>query len=109
MRAFGSRATPVVTVTGESRPVDPALAKSARRVAGVFNILALLVLVLGIIGAAGIVAAGFLGSSTAQVGGLDGPIAGILGGVVVLIYTAVIWALWKLLALVAQYIALRAE
>ncbi|CAB4933754.1 unannotated protein [freshwater metagenome] len=99
---------PVVISAAESRPVDPELASSARRVATVFSVLALVVLILGIVSGLLVAAGGFLGESVTGTALLT-PAAGLLSGVSTILTAVVLWAFWKLLALVARYIALRAE
>lgn len=107
-------AAPVVVSTGEARPVDADLARSARRVAAVFNILALIVLVVGLLFAVVAALAGFGLFGTNESGAVPSqistePIGGIITALAIAAYTAVVWALWKLLSIVARYIALRAE
>ena len=63
----------------------------------------------GVIGAAGAVALGVMSSGSTSSSGVQGPLGGVVVGVGILIYAVVLWAVWKLLALVAQYIALRTE
>ena len=55
-----------------------------------------------------VAAGGFLGESVTGTTMLT-PAAGLLSGVSTILASVVLWALWKLLALVARYIALRAE
>jgi hypothetical protein len=88
-------------------------------VATVFDIISLVVLVLGIAGGVLLAVLGFMAGDAASnadeaVGGLAaltaaGPLGGILAGVLLVLYSIVLWAFWKLLAIVARYIALKSE
>jgi hypothetical protein len=102
-------AAPVVVSSGEARPTDPALAKSARMVAGIFNIIALLALVLGILTAVLVLVGAFIAPDSLGQIGAAGIVGAILAALVIAAYAFVIWAFWKLLSIVAAYIALRSE
>ncbi len=92
-------APPVVNINGDPRVSDPALAKTARSVSTILRIVGWVALIIGILGAVGVLVAG------TQVE--NGLIAAIPAAVGVLIGGILAWTLWNLGSVVAQYISNR--
>jgi len=92
-------APPVVNINGDPRVSDPALAKTARSVATILRIVGWVALILGVLGAAGVL---FAGSQVE-----NGFVPAIPAAVGVLIGGVLAWTLWNLGSVVAHYIANR--
>ena len=82
------------------------LHKNADRVASIFNALSIFVLIIGVLGALVVLIAGL-----ATIGSSDSPVVAVLGGIVgallVGIYTAITWAGVQLAAVIAGYVKVR--
>jgi hypothetical protein len=102
--------TPASTAVagGQETAVAPALARAAARLSTVANVLALIVLTLGI--ASSVIVAGVsllaIGDSSNDFNDLWG--VGLLTAVVVLFNTLLAWVLLKSISVVAEYIWMRA-
>lgn len=99
---------------------QPTLHRNADRVARIFNVLSIFVLVLGLLVAIGVLLSGFVGafvgsSLTRYSDYSDGSaglaiasiVSGIIGALAVVVYTLITWAGVQLAALVAGYIKVR--
>jgi hypothetical protein len=94
------------------------LHKNAGRVAAVFNALSVIVVIIGVLVAAGILIAGLVGAglsgqlietsaSSRAAARLGSIIGGVVGAIGALIYTVIVWAGIQLSAIIAGYIQAR--
>ena len=85
---------------------DPDLQRRATRVAGIFEILAMVILIVWMVGAIFVLLAGiFVGADSDSF--FQGLLSGIFGAVLFVVYGVISWAGVTLLSLVAKYIANR--